>query len=205
MIGTAMSPSHLVLHGLAIKKHADAGDIAGLIGLTADDTARRLDDAVASGRAVQVNGKYLLTPLARIALESDYSRHYADLRGNADFFAAYEAFERINVQLKALITDWQTIDVGGQRVANDHSDSAHDAKVIDRLGELHERADAILGKLASGLPRLDYYRRNLLAALEKAEDGAIEWVSDAKIESYHTLWFELHEDLLRIVGRERAE
>ena len=45
----------------------------------------------------------------------------------------------------------------------------------------------------------------LLAALEKAEDGAIEWVSDAKIESYHTLWFELHEDLLRLMGREREE
>ena len=43
------------------------------------------------------------------------------------------------------------------------------------------------------------------AALEKAEDGAIEWVSDAKIESYHTLWFELHEDLLRLMRREREE
>ena len=42
-------------------------------------------------------------------------------------------------------------------------------------------------------------------ALEKAEDGAIEWVSDAKIESYHTLWFELHEDLLRLMRREREE
>jgi hypothetical protein len=43
------------------------------------------------------------------------------------------------------------------------------------------------------------------AALEKAEDGEIAWVSDAKIESYHTLWFELHEDLLRLMRRERAE
>ena len=42
-------------------------------------------------------------------------------------------------------------------------------------------------------------------SLEKAEDGAIEWVSDARIESYHTLWFELHEELLRIVGRQRSE
>jgi hypothetical protein len=42
-------------------------------------------------------------------------------------------------------------------------------------------------------------------ALEKAEDGATEWVSDAKIESYHTLWFELHEDLLRLMRREREE
>ena len=50
-----------------------------------------------------------------------------------------------------------------------------------------------------------YYSKGLLEALEKAEDGDIAWVSDAKIESYHTLWFELHEDLLRIVGRIRSE
>ena len=49
------------------------------------------------------------------------------------------------------------------------------------------------------------YREKLGAALEKAEDGAIPWVSDAKIESYHTVWFELHEDLLQLMGRERNE
>ncbi len=49
------------------------------------------------------------------------------------------------------------------------------------------------------------YREKLEAALEKAEKGAIAWVSDAKIESYHTVWFELHEDLLRLMRRERSE
>ncbi|WP_150292469.1 hypothetical protein [Sphingobium estronivorans] len=200
-----MSPMHLVLHGLAIKKHAGPDEIAGLIGLSATDTAEYLRVATSGGRAIEANGKYLLSPLARVALESDYFRHYAELRDDADFFAAYEAFERINVQLKALITDWQTMEVAGQRVANDHSNGAHDEKVIGRLGDLHERADSILSRLTKGLPRLNYYRIHLLSALEKAEDGAIEWVSDARIESYHTLWFELHEDLLRIVGRTRVE
>jgi hypothetical protein len=55
------------------------------------------------------------------------------------------------------------------------------------------------------LPRLGIYARKLQAALEHAEDGAIEWVSDARIESYHTVWFEMHEDLLRVLGRERQE
>ena len=200
-----MSTMHLVLHGLAIKKHAAAGDIAGLIGMSSDDVEQQLKAAATSDRAIEANGKYMLSPLARIALESDYSRRYARQRDDADFLTAYEAFEDINVQLKALITDWQTIEVGGQRVANDHSDTAHDQKIIDRLGNLHERADSILNRLSEGLSRLDYYRKHLLAALEKAEDGAIEWVSDARIESYHTLWFELHEDLLRIVGRTRVE
>ena len=43
---------------------------------------------------------------------------------------------------------------------------------------------------------MQIYRDKLTKALEKAEDGAIDWVSDARIESYHTQWFELHEDLI---------
>jgi hypothetical protein len=53
--------------------------------------------------------------------------------------------------------------------------------------------------------RFSYYRTHLEAALEKAEDGAIEWVSDARLPSYHTVWFELHEDLLRLLGRKRQD
>jgi hypothetical protein len=200
-----MNGLHLVLHGLAIKKYAAAADISGLIGMTPKRIGALLETAAASGRVTEANGKYLLTPLATVALEYDYSREYADLRDDADYMAAYAAFERINLQLKALITDWQTREIGGQRLANDHGDKQYDASVIDRLGDLHERADAIFGRLVKGLPRLGYYRDHLFSALERAENGAIEWVSDARIESYHTLWFELHEDLLRIVGRKRAE
>jgi hypothetical protein len=197
--------THLVLHGLAIKKLAAPEAIAELIGLPPATVAARLGDAVASGRAIAVDGKYMLSPLAQIALEGDYSLQYSDLREDDAFLAAYEDFERVNIALKALITDWQTVIVGGQPVINDHSDRDHDEKIITRLGAFHDRADAILKRLAKGLPRLEHYRTGLLAALEKAEDGAIEWVSDARIESYHTLWFELHEELLRIVGRQRSE
>ena len=200
-----MSAMHLVLHGLAIKKHADAAAVAALVGLSADSVGTLLGEAAASGRVVEAGGKYMLTPLARVALDFSYSDVYAEVRDEADFVGAYEGFERINVQLKALITDWQTMEVGGSRVVNDHSNKAYDEKLIDRLGDLHERADAVFATLVKGVPRLGYYRTHLLSALEKAEDGAIEWVSDARIESYHTLWFELHEELLRIMGRVRAE
>jgi hypothetical protein len=55
------------------------------------------------------------------------------------------------------------------------------------------------------LPRLSFYQDKLMEALEKAEDGEIQWVSDARLESYHTIWFEMHEDLLRVLGRVREE
>ena len=200
-----MESRDLVLHAAAIKRHAPASAIAALAGLSLDQAQAQLDALVASGRAMEAKGGYALTPLAGVALQARYAAHFANLRDDAAFGGAYDSFERINNTLKQIITDWQTLDVGGQKVPNDHSDRAHDDAVIDRLGRLHEQAEPILAKLASELPRLKYYGDKLLAALEAAEDGEREWVSDIRRDSYHTVWFELHEELLRIMGREREE
>jgi len=200
-----MSDMHLALHGLAIKKHAAPKDVAEIVGLDTGTVEALLADAEGRGRVAKAGGKFMLTAPALIALRSEYSRVYSDQRGSAAMNAAYDDFEKVNAQLKQLITDWQTIEIGGGKVPNDHSDKTYDAKIIDRLGALHERSEAVLKRLAAELPRLAVYPRMLLAALEKAEDGAVEWVSDARIASYHTVWFELHEDLLRVLGRERDE
>ncbi len=200
-----MNESHLVMHGLAVKKHATPETVAGIMGLEVDGVQKVLAKLLEAKRVVEAQGKYLLTPPARMALDSEYSRLYGDLRVNAQFKAGYDGFERLNGILKQLITDWQTIAVGRERVPNDHSNKDYDAKIIDRLGALHERAETVLNQLAGVLPRFRIYREKLHAALEKAEDGAIAWVSDAKTESYHTLWFELHEDLLRLMGCRREE
>jgi hypothetical protein len=200
-----MPERDLVLHATAIKRHAPVAAIAHLAGVPEDRARAVLAQAVAGARAVEAKGAYALTPLAGVALQARYGRHFAALRGDAAFVAAYEGFERINRTLKQIITDWQTLDVGGAKVANDHSNKAHDEAVIDRLGGLHEQAEAILARLSAGLPRLTYYADKLLAALEAAEDGDHEWVSDIRRDSYHTVWFELHEELLRIMGRLREE
>jgi hypothetical protein len=200
-----VSETHLVMHGLAIKKHATPEAVAGIVGLDVDDVRAALGKLVEAKRVVEARGKYLLAPAARMALDAEYSPLYEDVRAHPDFAAGYVAFERLNGSLKQLITEWQTIDVRGQSVPNDHSNKDYDDKIIDRLGGLHESAEDALERLARALPRFSIYRVKLGAALEKAEDGAIEWVSDAKIESYHTLWFELHEDLLRLMRREREE
>ena len=200
-----MTDTYLVLHGLAIKKYADAAAVAAALGLAEDEVRAVLDDAVAKGRAARAGEAYSLTPVARVALDGAYSRLFAAQRADEAFAAAHERFEAINRELKQLMTAWQTIEIDGESILNDHTDKDYDDRLIDRLGALHERAEAILEQLAAGLQRLTIYAGKLEAALEKAEGGAIEWVSGAKIESYHTVWFELHEDLLRILGRTRQE
>ena len=196
---------HRVMHGVAIRKHGDAAAIAALADLALTTVQSVLAAAVSAGRVAEVDGKFMLTACGQMILAGEYSRFNDGLRSNRDLVAAYQRFEVINKDLKQLITDWQTIDVGGQRVTNDHSNKNYDERVIGRLGDLHERFEPILNQLCGGEPRLKIYRNKLGVALEKTEDGETAWVSDAKLDSYHTVWFELHEDLLRILGHQREE
>ena len=89
---------------------------------------------------------------------------------------------------------------GDERVPNDHSDADYDAGIVDRLGAQHERAEKVLGRFAALEPRLGVYTRRLESAYDKVLAGEHDWVSGARIDSYHTVWFELHEDLLRMLG-----
>ena len=198
-----MNELHLALHGLAIKKHAGPAAIAGVVGLNELRVAELLQQATASGRSVEAQGGYMLSPAGRMILDGQYSKVYANEREDQAVLQAYARFERINTELKHLITDWQMADVGAQKVRNDHANQDYDARVLDRLGDLHERFTPILTAMSQRVPRLGIYQRKLENALERAEAGATQWVSDAKLESYHTVWFEMHEDLLRILGRER--
>lgn len=200
-----MNDMHLVLHWVAIKKHATAAVVAEASGLAVELATGLLQTATAGGRLLEAQGGYALTPAGRMILDNQYSRYYDGLRASQTFLATCERFERINLELKQLITDWQTVEVGGQRVRNDHSDAQYDAGILDRLGALHERFEPLLAQLIAGLPRLAIYRHKLEHALAEAEAGRTQWVSDARLESYHTVWFELHEDLLRILGRKRDE
>ena len=46
-----MNEMHLALHGVAIKKHAPAHAVAGVVGLAVEQVEALLKDATASGRS----------------------------------------------------------------------------------------------------------------------------------------------------------
>lgn len=193
------------MHGLAIKKFGTATAVADALNGAESDVQAGLDLAVSEGLAMAAKGAFMLTPKGQQALAAEYPTQFASLRANATFAAGYGKFELINNELKQLITDWQTMVVAGETVPNDHSNVEYDEKLISKLGDLHERAEPMLARLAPALPRLSRYAARLDAALDKAESGEINFVSGAKIDSYHTVWFELHEDLLRILDRKRDD
>ena len=195
----------LALHGLAVKKAGSAAAVADILGLPEGDVASALDGAAGAGRAMAAKGMFMVTPAGRSWLDEQYPKAYADLRENPEATAAYERFERVNRELLRLFTDWQMMPAGGERVPNDHSDADYDRDVIDRLGALHERGLKPLERFQALDERLGEYIRRLESAYDRVLAGEHEYVSGARVDSYHTVWFELHEDLLRMLGREREE
>jgi hypothetical protein len=54
------------------------------------------------------------------------------------------------------------------------------------------------------LERFGRYSARLRTALERVVAGEPEWFTKPVLDSYHTIWFELHEDLLCTLAIERA-
>jgi hypothetical protein len=198
-------PELLAVHGLAIKKAGSPAQVAAVLGADEAGVQATLETAAAAGRVIGARGTFMVTPTGLEWLAERYPDVFSELRANPAASEAYERFERINRKLLALMTDWQMMPAGAERVPNDHSYPDYDASIIDQLGALHERAQRPLGAFATLEPRMQRYIERLDHAYDRALAGEHDWVSGARIDSYHTTWFELHEDLLRMLGREREE
>ena len=197
----------LVLHGLRLKGFADAAAIAEAADLHEADAKPHLDVLVSDGLATYRDGRlsgFTLTPAGR----EEHARRLSaelDATGARDaVHGAYKRFLGINGDLLTICTAWQLREVGGESVINDHSDPDHDAAVIAQLAELHDKVDPICGDLAAALARFASYSRRLGAALAKVHAGDHDWFTKPMIPSYHTVWFELHEDLLATLDIERS-
>lgn len=117
--------------------------------------------------------------------------------------AAYHDFLELNPKLLRICSDWQMLTVAGTAILNDHRDTDYDAGVVDRLVKLDRSAQRILEALSARLSRFGAYRRRLTANLERVMAGEADRLAD-NLDSYHTVWFHLHEDLLATLGLERS-
>ena len=92
----------------------------------------------------------------------------------------------------------------GDLIVNDHTDPAHDAAVVARLGDADRVVRGVCNDLGGVLARFDGYGDRFAEALARVRAGEVEWFTRPLIDSYHTVWFELHENLLATLGIERV-
>jgi hypothetical protein len=205
-VATPSEPRFLVLHGLRLKGSVATDPLAKGAGLDVQVTETHLRALVDAGWARHHEGRavpWSLTPVGR----TEHRRLAAeelDASGTRPVVEdAYDRFQAVNKEFLQLFTDWQVRSESPLEL-NDHSDEAYDRAVVDRLCDAHASACPISDDLAAHLERFGRYSSRLGAALDKVRAGDKEWFTGPLVDSYHTVWFELHEDLMATLGLERA-
>ena len=197
-------PETLVLHGLRLKAFPDTDVLAAAIALSQDQVQRLLDEAAAGGLVRRVEGHvtgWTLTAEGRREGERRVGAELDAAGARPVVRHAYERFVALNPELLAVCTDWQ---MRGEQV-NDHRDEVYDDAVVGRLVGLHDRVRPVVADLRAQLDRFSSYSPRLRTALERVTEGDRDWFTKPTIDSYHSVWFELHEDLLATLGLERAK
>lgn len=194
-----------VLNAVALKKMVSAGALADTTGLPAGQVEDRLSFLAGLGLVETVAGSALPSDGAEAALEESAAEHYAALRADPAVIGLSDGFEEINARLLAAMSAWQQVDIAGRKVANDHTDSAYDDRIITRIDRLVRRLNPLLDALSRYDQRFAGYQQRFVAAMGAIDEGRHELVSSPTADSVHTIWFEFHEDLLRTLGRERKE
>lgn len=194
----------LVLHGLRLKGFGEPDGIAAVVGLSAAEVGDQLAKLQADDLVLRRDGRlagWALTPAGRAEQQRLAAADVAAAGATGTVRECYERFLGLNRDLLTLCTDWQV----RNGAPNDHHDPTYDSAVLDRLRALHAAALPVLDDLAAAVDRYRHYAPRFEAAVARIEAGELEYFTKPLIDSYHTIWFELHEDLLSTLGIERSQ
>lgn len=212
-------PLLLAWLALRLKGLGEVDNVAAVHGLDPDETEFLLAELDGLGHCMfrEVGGvpKFLLTPTGRDDGEAALAAEL-DAAGARDVVTeAYGNFLALNPKMLQLCTDWQVLPADhplaaddapgdGSRL-NDHSDAEYDAAIVDRLSTLDGEVAGVLEALTAAMARYENYATRFATALAKLRSGDLDYLTKPMIPSYHTIWFELHEDLLATLGIARAD
>lgn len=200
--------SHLlVLHALRIKGVAVPESVAVATGLGVEGVMEdlrelgaaglvRSREGVVAGWALTADGRQRERELVAVELEA--------MGGRTSIEARYHDFRPLNAVFLQACADWQLRGEGADRVVNDHGDADYDRAVLSALASIGDELGKVLAELIATLPRFRPYRERLRAALAHVAAGELEYFTGPLIDSVHTVWFELHEDLLTTLNVQRS-
>lgn len=192
-------PELTVLQAVRLKGRVSEADLSATLGEDPADVTATLAQLTAAGLLVE--GKTLrISPEGRERLNALLAQERSGIDQNA-LAKSYDDFRAVNTEFKVLVSDWQLKD--GQ--PNAHDDPDYDAAVLGRLDGVHQHVQPIVAVVTTLLPRLSSYAKKLDSALAKVKAGDTIWLARPIIDSYHTVWFELHEELIAASGLTREE
>jgi hypothetical protein len=183
--------SYAVLNGVYLRKMVNTEALHDITGMPTERIGSILDELAGRGLVADVGGDNWMLEQpdgVRAAIDA-YDERYADLRTSADVITWYERFELLNAQFLKTLSAWQT--------------SGSDDAALEKVLRLVDRQVKALTSFVTHVPRYQRYADRFVAATEKVETGETEWVTSLTLDSIHNVWFELHEDILTVLGRPR--
>ena len=193
-----------LLRTLAIKGFGTGESLALALGADPGVLEPLLEELVDAGLATSDGGVAMPTDAGRergLALIAEDGR----AAGLTEAQALLDAFIPLDKLMKDVVQAWQLkASADGELVPNDHSDHAYDVEVFGRVKDLHGLAAQTLSAHVARFPRLGGYldRLDAAAAQVAAEQGL--YIASPRVDSYHSVWFELHEELINLSNTTRS-
>ncbi|HEV8296074.1 MAG TPA: hypothetical protein VGQ20_02210 [Acidimicrobiales bacterium] len=197
----------LVLHTLRLKSFVDAGVIAAASRQPESTVETVLGDLAEQGLITRRNGRisgWSLTTAGRIEGERRLAAELDELGCREVFEGVYRRFIVLNQPFLIACTRWQLRDADGVQIDNDHRDPVYDESVVAELDRVDDAVQPLCRELATVLSRFAYYNGRFAVARVRVHAGEHEWFARPIVDSYHTVWFELHENLLATLNIERS-
>ena len=203
-------PAFMTLHVLRVRGVTPTAEVAETTGIDTTTVESLLESHKEHDLVTLRSGALAGWALTRFGRDEDAQRashELDDAHARDAVDGAYRQFLELNPKLLRLCTDWQllpTVDNKTPPELNRHEDADYDAEVLDRLRKVDSAVQPICDGLAHALARFGNYGRRLAAARARVEAGENDWMTKPMIDSYHSVWFELHEDFLATLGIERG-
>lgn len=190
-----------VMQAVRLKGMVTAEAAGAATGRSEGEAAEALAALVAEEHVQERNGRFRVTREGRDRLDA----LLAEERQGVDQAALkplYEEFDPFNSEFKDMAHRWQMRD--GE--PNDHTDKDYDGEVLAGLDGLHERFSPLVAKIVAIAPdRMNTYPARFEGALKKVRAGDSDWFLKPLMDSYHTVWFELHEEIIGLLGLSRQQ
>ena len=200
----------LVLHAVRVRGMADSAAVVRWSGLPREVVEDQLLDDQARGWVQRVAfadlAGWSLTESGRVEEERLLADELTRTGERPAVEAAHDEFAALNAGFLATVTRWQLRPAPGDALAaNDHTDFRWDDRVLNELASYRRRLAPVCARLAAALDRFEGYEQRFGTALDRVAAGQRAWVDQTGVDSCHTVWIQLHEDLIATLGLERGE
>ena len=206
-----IEPGSSVDHAAAEGRDADVSllELARAVQLKGLCTPERAASALATAEhrieeLVDGNGGFFQTTPRGMMLSAEgrewVAEQLAAERSAADqaaLNASYNHFMELNHRFKELVSNWQLM------TADEQSDDRW-SELVASVATIDAELAPVIEETAIHVARLGSYAGRFRRALAEMRGGDTSMLASPLKDSYHTVWFEYHEELITAGGRDRA-